>query len=272
MTVRNFSLTALPVTRSVWGTSRQVVFCDFDGPIVDVSERYYQTYLKGLLAVEQLYEEQLIKHYQEPKIRPKARAEALSKADFWELKQNRTADIEIMLRSGLASELHQPFMQQIERMVNHPSLLRLDRVQPSAQAALHYMKGNGLRLVLVTLRHPRQVEDFLQAHQLAHLIDQVYGVADINAAQANRVEQKCKLLATAIAQQTDQGHRVTGSWMIGDTEADILAGQAMNLSTAALSCGIRSAAYLKALQPSKLYGGLMSAAGEVVTSAMLQAA
>ena len=29
----------------------QVVFCDFDGPIVDVSERYYQTYRKGLQAI-----------------------------------------------------------------------------------------------------------------------------------------------------------------------------------------------------------------------------
>lgn len=268
MTVRNFSLSALPSTHSVLGAARQVVFCDFDGPIVDVSERYFQTYLKGLLAVEQLYREQRSKNQQARELGIKP----LSKPQFWEMKQNRVADSEIMLRSGLASEVHPSFMQQIERLVNHPSLLRWDRVQPTAQAALHHMKGSGLRLVLVTLRHPRQVEEFLQAQELSHLIDQVYGVADINAAQANRVEQKCKLLATAIAQQTAQGHRVTNSWMIGDTEADILAGQAMNLSTAALACGIRSAAYLKTLKPSKLYSGLMAAASEVVDSAMLQAA
>ncbi len=263
MSVRNFSLSVAPSNQGSLSASRQVVFCDFDGPIVDVSDRYYQTYLKGLLAVEQLYQDQLEHGIS---IKP------LSKSQFWEMKQNRVADSEIMLHSGLANEMHQPFMQQIERMVNHPSLLRWDRVQPTAKAALHYMKGYGLRLVLVTLRHPRQVQDFLQMQQLEPLIDQVYGVADINAAQANRVEQKCGLLETAIAQQAAQGHCVTGSWMIGDTEADILAGQAMNLSTAALSCGIRSDTYLKTLKPSKLYSGLKAAACEVVHSAMLQVA
>ena len=34
--------------------TKQVVFCDFDGPIVDVSERYYQTYRQGLQAIASL--------------------------------------------------------------------------------------------------------------------------------------------------------------------------------------------------------------------------
>ena len=33
--------------------AQQVVFCDFDGPIVNVSERYYQTYRQGLTTISQ---------------------------------------------------------------------------------------------------------------------------------------------------------------------------------------------------------------------------
>ncbi|MGC1309488.1 MAG: HAD hydrolase-like protein [Phormidesmis sp.] len=240
--------------------AKQVVFCDFDGPIVDVSERYYQTYCKGLIAVEQMYG-----HTSETPLH----ILPLSKVQFWQMKQNRVADIDIAVRSGLPAELFSPFMQQVERIVNHPSLLRWDRIQPTAQSALNYFRRYDFRLVIVTLRHPRQVQSFLQAHGLAHLIDEVYGASDVRAAHANRVEQKCELLKAAIAQQKTQGHLTDSSWMIGDTEADIVAGQSLGLSTAALSCGVRSEAYLRQLGPSKIYDCLLSAAYKAVESATI---
>lgn len=260
MSARN-SLSVLP---SVLGDSaaKQIVFCDFDGPIVDVSERYYQTYLKGLLAVAQLQS-----HTGEsPTLRP------VPKSQFWQMKQNRVADAEIAACSGLPDDLFQPFIRQVERIVNHPSLLEWDCIQPTAQAALEYFRQSNMRLVLVTLRHPRQVETFLQAQGISHLVSEVYGTTDLNAAYANRVEHKCDLLAAAIAQQTAQGHLTHNSWMIGDTEADILAGQAMGLSTAALACGVRSETYLQQLAPSKVYRCLMTAARDLARTATPQAA
>lgn len=240
---------------------KRVVFCDFDGPIVDVSERYYQTYRTGLLAIEQQqgYDQFL-------NLKP------LSKKQFWQMKQDRVADIEIAVRSGLPADLFKPFMRQIERLVNHPSLLRWDCLQPAAEAALKYFKQRNLCLVVVTLRHPRQVQDFLQAQGIEHLIDEVYGVADINAAHANRVDQKHKLLMEAIAQQQAQGYLTQNSWMVGDTEADVLAGQALGLSTAALSCGVRSESYLQGLKPSRIYNSLMTAALDLSEFSLLQAA
>lgn len=240
-----------------------VIFCDFDGPIVDVSERYYQTYRNGLTAIEQQYlHESGVQLYLQP----------LSKQRFWDMKQNRVADIEIATRSGLPEDLFPTFMQQVERIVNHPSLLRWDSIQPTARAAMEHVRQCGFRLVLVTLRHPRQVENFLQSQGLAHLVDEVYGAADVNAAHANRVEQKCELLERAIAQQEDQGHFTQDSWMIGDTEADIIAGQTFGLSTAALSCGVRSENYLQRLAPSRLYDSLLGAARNVIDTAVLQVA
>ena len=263
MSVRNLTLSAIANSSSV---ERQVVFCDFDGPIVDVSERYYQTYHKGLLAIEQLALEPLAVSSRPFIARP------LSKAQFWRMKQDRVADMEIVARSCLPANLFEPFMQQVERLVNHPSLLRWDRVQPNARAALSHFKQSNLRLVLVTLRHPRQVDEFLQAQGLAHWVDEVYGAADVKAAYANRVEQKCELLSAAIAQQQAQGHRTEDSWMVGDTEADVLAGQTMGLATAALSCGVRSHHYLQRLSPTKVHSCLLGAAREIVASAVLQAA
>lgn len=230
---------------------KRVVFCDFDGPIVDVSERYYQTYCLGLSVIEQA---QLKANNNALTLQP------LSKAQFWKMKRSRAADIEIAIRSGLPTDLFEPFMQQVEGIVNHSSLLQWDCLQPGALGALHYFKQRDMRLVLVTLRHPQQVQDFLQVQGLEPLIDEVYGALDVNAALANRVEQKRELLGQAIAQQKAQGHFTQNSWMIGDTEADILAGQSAGLSTAALACGARSKAHLQHLQPSKIYDCLMTAA------------
>ena len=258
MSVRNSFLCAVPVNFR-HSIARPVVFCDFDGPIVDVSERYYQTYRMGLVAIEQQH-------------RLGSALQPLSKAQFWQMKQNRIADIEIAAKSGLSDALFDPFMQQVERIVNHPSLLRWDRMQPSAQAALSYFRQSGLRLVLVTLRHPRQVQEFLQGQGLTHLVDEVYGACDVRAAHANRVAQKYELLTEAIAQQQAQGHLTQNSWMVGDTEADILAGQSAGLSTAAIACGVRSASYLQQLEPTKLYSCLLTASRGVVKAAIPQAA
>ncbi len=266
MSVRPFPLSTVPpvqIASQIAAAPKRVVFCDFDGPIVDVSERYYQTYRTGLLVIEQ---EQRQMHGLPLTLQP------LSKTAFWQMKQSRVADLEIALQSGLPVDLFKSFMQQVERLVNHPSLLRLDCLQPTALAALNYFKQHNPRMVLVTLRHPRQVQEFLHDQGLAHLVDEVYGALDVNAAHANRVEQKRELLMRAIAQQQTQGHLTEGSWMVGDTEADVLAGQAMGLFTAALSCGVRSKDYLQQLAPSKLYDCLMGAAIELEKVTLRQVA
>ena len=262
MQSRNFSLRATTSPDSARRAER-VVFCDFDGPVVDVSERYYQTYRKGLLWIE---ENAKTAQGRSLSIRP------LSKDCFWEMKQNRVADIEIAIRSGLPEDLFESYMQQVQRIVNHPSLLSWDRLQPTALAALEQLNQQKLRVVIVTLRHPRQVEAFLEANSLTHLVAETYGAQDVNAAYANRTELKKVLLSNAIAQQTAQGYITHQSWMVGDTEADILAGQSLGLDTAALCCGVRSEDYLKKLNPSRVCKCLMSAVSELANSAVLQVA
>lgn len=251
------SLVDHPVAQA--NSARSVVFCDFDGPIVDVSERYYRTYQTGLKAVQAT-------DWADPSLR----VQALSKEQFWWMKRSRVEDGEIAVRSGLPERLVGTFLQQVTRIVNHAHLLQWDRPQPTAQKALALLKRNQIRVVLVTLRHPRQVEDFLSAHGLESYISEVYGVSDIMAAQANRVTQKVELLKHAIAQQPEFSTAAT--WMIGDTEADIIAGQRAGLSTAALTCGTRSQSHLQTLYPTALHETLLGAVQGIFQLAQAQAA
>jgi phosphoglycolate phosphatase-like HAD superfamily hydrolase len=49
------------------------------------------------------------------------------------------------------------------------------------------------------------------------------------------------------------------AWMVGDTEADVLAGQQLGIPTIALTCGIRSRSYLQRLEPTRIHADLLSA-------------
>ena len=243
--------------------SRQVLFCDFDGPIVDVSERYYRTYRLGLSTLQADYQN----HHGEA-----LPLQLLSKNQFWCMKRNRVADTEIAIRSGVPESLVDTLLQQVTRIVNHPHLLQWDAIQPGAEAAIHQLKHMGLRLVVVTLRHPRQVQAFLQAHDLSQYIDEIFGASDINAAQLNRAEQKVSLLERAIASQNTQGYQTRPTCMIGDTEADIIAGQRAGIATVALTSGIRSQEYLTRYQPTSIEPNLLMAVQSRPMTQVLQAA
>ncbi|MBE9066723.1 HAD family hydrolase [Leptolyngbya cf. ectocarpi LEGE 11479] len=243
--------------------SGQVLFCDFDGPIVDVSERYYRTYRLGLSTLQANHQER----HGEP-----LPLQLLSKNQFWWMKRNRVADTDIAIRSGVPADLVNTLLQQVQRIVNHPHLLQWDSLQPGAETAIHQLKHAGIRLVLVTLRHPRQVQAFLQAHDLSQCIDEIFGALDINAAHLNRAEQKVALLERAITAQKNQGYKTFPTCMIGDTEADIIAGQRAGIVTVAVTNGIRSHDYLKRYQPTSIASNLLKAVQGQSMLQVLQAA
>ena len=221
------------------------LFCDFDGPIVDVSDRYHRTYRLGLARTRRYYRDQ----GQRVTLSP------LSKTQFWNLKQHRVPDAEIALRSGLQGEQIDYFRNQVLHWVNHPALLRCDRVQPGVHWALSLLHHQHIRLVLVTLRAVDQVQDFLQRHQLQGYFSGIYGTANDSFAYTNYAEVKTTLLRQALA----ESDRLPNQWyaMVGDTEADVWAAQAVNIPAIALTCGIRSHAYLQRLNPEHIENNLL---------------
>lgn len=229
--------------------SGSTLFCDFDGPIADVSNRYYNTYQLALTATQADYAAQGLS----------LPIRRLTKGQFWYMKQNRLPDTTIADWSGLSGSQIEDFLAHVERLVNCSSLLDQDLLQPGVRSALATLQDRQIRVVIVTLRQASQVLDFLHQYDLATAICQIYGPDSAKIAYSNRTQHKICQLKAAIADQSLLGVDMTHSWMIGDTEADVCAGQAIGLPTLALTCGIRSSIYLKGFAPTGVQRDLYNA-------------
>lgn len=249
---RSFTLDASPLT----------VFCDFDGPIMDVSDRYYHTYRAAIAHVQ-------------ASVSSSQGATAirfLSKAQFWDLKQNRAPDLEIAMRSGLRRSHMDIFVQHIRTIVNQPDLLSHDKFQPGVSWALMQLRSRGIRLVLVTLRQQDQVLQLLHQAGLHTLFSDVWGSHDEMAAYENQANHKETLLRQAMDAARKTSPAPLEACMIGDTEADILAGQAVGIATIALTCGVRSQRYLESYSPTRIHPNLLVAAQDILSRHSIQAA
>lgn len=229
--------------------SNLTIFCDFDGPLVDVSDRYYHTYQLALAEVQA--------HYQAKGITLPIRC--LTKEQFWQQKCDRTPDPDIALQSGLSLAQIDLFLQEVQIIVNQPTLLYQDTLQPGVRWALALLHAQGAQLVLVTLRSHDQAAQILNQYGLLQLFSDIRGADDIKAAYINSVQQKTQLLQDTLAGRPWYGTSPKHAWMIGDTEADILAGQAAGIPTIALTCGIRSQRYLEQFSPTRIHTDLLSA-------------
>jgi phosphoglycolate phosphatase len=245
------------------------VFCDFDGPIVDVSDRYYSTYHLALTDTAKFYRE-----FSQPKLTNidlLLQLTALTKAQFWQMKQDRTPDREIASQSGLAEAQIDFFLRRVEEIVNCADLLDRDKIQPGVTWALGLLRSQGCKLILVTLRDRDEAIEMLDRHGLRPLFTDIYGTASRDAAYQNYSEVKTQLLRRAMHEHRISPLNLERSWMIGDTEADVLAGQAMGISTIALTCGIRSSLHLSQLQPTIIKSDLLCAVHHLVGINSLQA-
>lgn len=234
--------------------SNLTLFCDFDGPIIDVSQRYYSTYQLGLADTQAFYQAQT---------GCSLPVQMLSQEQFWQLKRDRVSDCEIATRSGLPPEQFALFLERVQQIVNQPVLLQQDYLQPSARWALHRLHASGFKLALVTLRCQKQATQILESYGLAHLFTHICGMPDSQAAYQNYAGFKTQLLTQLLAEEMGQ---VGSAWMVGDTEADILAGQAVGIPTIALTCGIRSQRYLKKYEPTYICSDLHAAANGLLES------
>lgn len=227
-------------------TAQLTLFCDFDGPLVDVSDRYYKTYQLALARTQAAY-----------KTQGDFPLRILSKPQFWQMKQERTPDVEIAKQSGLEGEAIHYFLRTVGEIVNHPELLQKDKMQSGVGWALALLHSQGVRLVLVTLRDRAQATQILRNHGLSRLFSGMYGTEDPSIAYQNYSEAKKQLLSEAINQSPEISQE---NWIVGDTEADVFAGKAMGISTLAVTCGIRSRTYLERLHPTCIQPDLLSAA------------
>jgi len=164
-----------------------------------------------------------------------ARRSAKKKA-YWRMKRVRRPLSEILANTGIDEAAYSKiWLAKIES----PEYLPLDRVIPGAKQQLTKLKDL-FQLVLVTLRHNREgLDEQLHELKLRPFFSHVLSRASLNV---NGWEAKKDLISSS-------GLLSLPSWIVGDSEVDILAGKALGLTTVAVLSGIRDSKRLKEFEP-----------------------
>lgn len=199
------------------------LFFDLDGPILDVSEKYYRLYCD------------IVREYG---------GVALPKDDYWDSKRRRIPETVMLKRAGLTG-METDFMALRKGRIETEPCLAYDRVWPETEAMLDALAGSHA-LVLVTLRHDSS--SLLQ--ELDRLKLRPYFQAILSAPSDSTAHEHADTKVCLVRDAFPE--TILSGWFIGDTATDILAGKKLGVNTAAVSFGIRVAAELETLTPDVL--------------------
>ena len=223
------------------------IITDFDGPIMDVSERYYCVYQDCL---------------QQSKL-PAHNIEQLSKAEFWQLKRARVPEVKIGLISGLDEEQAIKFARRRRALVHSLPYLVYDRVIPGVEATLEKIQKLGIDLVVMTMRREKELAAAFAKHDLARFFksDRRYCLPnDYN--KKTDTEDKLALMEKALTELPPAGD----IWMIGDTEADLVAAKTHRVKVIGVLSGIRDRTQLEHYQPDFIVNNFSEAVELVIAT------
>ncbi len=213
-------------------------FCfDFDGPIIDVSDRYYRAYLESL------------------KDTAINKTQILTKEEFWKLKRSRITDFEISLMSGLGVHDSKSSASDRKDLSFKNEFLEQDKLFDDVCKTFEYLKSKRITFFIVTLRRKKQLYHAIKQFKLDKYIDRecFFGIDDDHKI-TNEVQEKQVLLVSAMNKLDLSGEN---TWMIGDTETDIHAGRLAKYGKViAISRGIRSKEQLEILKPDYIVNNL----------------
>ncbi len=203
---------------------------DFDGPIVDVSERYYQIYQFCLDEVR----------------RPEQPIHRFSKHEFWQLKRSRVPERQIGQMSGLDEHQGGEFARLRRKTVHTTPYLRFDSLIPGAIATLKRVQQLNIDLVVMTMRRAQELDYAMQGLHLSEFFPADHRYCRSNhAVKTTDVEEKTLLMAQALHELPS----VSATWMVGDTEADIVAAKTHSIPVIAVLSGIRDRPQLLQYDP-----------------------
>ena len=202
---------------------------DFDGPIMDVSERYYRVYRYCLTTTR----------------RPNQSIQPFTKAEFWALKRAQVPEAEIGRRSGLDAEQAQAFAKLRKATVHTMPYLQYDTPVPGAIQTLEKAKALGFDLTVMTMRRVRELDEALLRCGLGQFfqVDHRYCLSNTYQKTAD-TKDKPLLMERAIAELPS-----APTWMVGDTEADIAAARSQDIPVIGVLSGIRDRDRLNHYQP-----------------------
>jgi phosphoglycolate phosphatase-like HAD superfamily hydrolase len=203
---------------------------DFDGPVMDVSERYYRVYC-SCLEKTQL---------------PHQPVQQLTKAEFWELKRAKVAERQIGLLSGLEAAQAEEFTQLRRQTVHQLSYMIYDCPVPGAISTLEKIQNRGIDLAVMTMRRTRELEAAFAQYDLWRFFppERRYCLSDDYVKTAD-VKDKPRLMERALRELPPAPE----IWMVGDTEADIIAAKTHGIPVIGVLSGIRNREQLERYEP-----------------------
>ena len=222
---------------------------DFDGPIIDVSQRYYQVYQECL----------------ESSRNPNQAVKQLTKEEFWQLKRSRVPEKQIGMISGLDETQAQAFAQLRRQTVHTPPYFEYDSLAPGAVAALEKVQQAGVDLAVMTMRRMRELDYAFDRHDLGRFFpkDRCYCLSN-DYVKTRDIDDKPLLMERALVELPP----ASDTWMIGDTEADIITAKKHGVKVIGVLSGIRDRASLEVYQPNWIVKDLSEAVDLLLNSSL----
>lgn len=213
---------------------------DFDGPIMDVSDRYYRVYQQCLAETQ----------------REGQAVHELPKAEFWNMKRARVPESEIGILSGLDAAQAVEFAQKRRQTVHTLPFLMYDKPVPSAVETLEKVQRAGVDLAVMTMRRVRELDEAFNRCNLEQFFPENRRYCLPNDyVKTGDVKDKPLLMARALAELPS----ASDLWMVGDTEADIVAAKTHGVKVIGVLCGIRDRTQLEMYQPDLIANNLSEA-------------
>ena len=213
-------------------------FCfDIDGPIIDVSDRYYRAYLESL------------KGYDINKDK------VLSKEAFWILKQNRVSELEISLMVGLSLKEAKSSGDTRKDLNFKFENLYFDKLFDDVIKTFDYLRSNYISYFVVTLRSRKELNFAIKQFKLNKYLDEDYIFPfDEDSKIQNDIQGKYSLIYNGMNKLALNS---LDTWIIGDSDTDIHAGRLARCGKViGITRGMRSKEQLQILQPDYIVNNL----------------
>lgn len=192
------------------------IFIDLDGPILDVSERYYQVY------------KYIVK---------KLNGNVISRDLYLELKRKKTDAKKILRLSNIEGSVNRFELNWLD-LIEKRSFLLYDKIWPSVKAVLSRIRAKH-KIILVTLRRSLLNLNW----QLRRLnLERCFDLVLCQKANNGNWSVKYNLIKNSKVSDIR-------SCIIGDTEVDILTGKKLGIETIAVLSGLRGRNFLNKYKP-----------------------
>ncbi len=213
---------------------------DFDGPIIDVSQRYYQVYQFCL----------------EKTKRSSQSVSPLAKAEFWQMKRACVPEQQIATISGLDEAQAKQFAQLRRETVHTQMYFDYDCLAPGAVDALEKVQLAGIDLAVMTMRREKELEYAFERYDLERFFpkNRCYCLSN-EYVKTRDIDDKPLLMERALSELPP----AIDTWMVGDTEADIITAKNHHVKVMAVLCGIRDREQLATYKPDLIVQDLSAA-------------